>query len=218
MRVTLPRTKRFTLIELLVVIAIIAILAAMLLPALSKAREKARDSSCKSNLKQLSTALLLYATDYEDYSVQYTMGSTNRFWKYKLEAYVPEKIDFCPSQSIDRKKFGYGLIMIQNGHYQNFHGTLLGTRTVEKVTSAKNPTACLVIADARDASPGSNYNNLVYCPGCWKNAPYENWNASNRHGKTANANYLDGHVAPFLISSLSETQSATNDPFAHFTP
>lgn len=53
----------FTLVELLVVISIIAMLLAVLMPALSKAREQARSALCKTNLRTIGQAEMLYATE-----------------------------------------------------------------------------------------------------------------------------------------------------------
>lgn len=57
------RRHGFTLIELLVVIAIIAILASILFPVFANAKERARQQRCLANLRQLSIAVLTYASD-----------------------------------------------------------------------------------------------------------------------------------------------------------
>lgn len=59
-------TSAFTLIELLVVITIIAVLASLVFPVFAQAREKARQTICLNNLKQLTTATLMYAQDNDD--------------------------------------------------------------------------------------------------------------------------------------------------------
>ena len=60
------KKKGFTLIELLVVIAIIAILAAILFPVFAKARVVVCVLCCRSNVKQLTTGILMYVQDYDE--------------------------------------------------------------------------------------------------------------------------------------------------------
>jgi prepilin-type processing-associated H-X9-DG protein len=76
-------------VELLVVIAIIAILASLLLPSLAATRNTARAAFCANNLKQLSTAAILYADDSND-RYPYNLGykqihqwiGENKIWNW----------------------------------------------------------------------------------------------------------------------------------------
>lgn len=64
-RSSLSRQGGFTLIELLIVIAVIAILAALLLPVLRSARRSSNNTTCIANLRQIGSAIQLYAGDHE---------------------------------------------------------------------------------------------------------------------------------------------------------
>lgn len=74
------REKGFTLIELLVVISIIALLLSILMPALTKVKNQARVIVCKSNLKQLATALETYSADNENKSITTTYEISPGVW------------------------------------------------------------------------------------------------------------------------------------------
>ena len=63
-----PRAKTagFTLVELLVVISIMSMLMSILMPTLSSAREQSWRIECSSNMRQLTIAWFMYASENDD--------------------------------------------------------------------------------------------------------------------------------------------------------
>jgi prepilin-type processing-associated H-X9-DG protein/prepilin-type N-terminal cleavage/methylation domain-containing protein len=100
----------FTLIELLVVIAI---LAAILFPVFAQAREKARGASCLSNMKQVGTAIRMYAQDYDEQGLYNIWPNSNvnygGVWETYMEWLNPyiknTQVWICPSASKDKSTY-----------------------------------------------------------------------------------------------------------------
>lgn len=72
-------TRGFTIVELLVVISILSLLMSILIPMLARARGLAKTAVCTSNLRQLGMAFILYANDYDDYTMP-TLGQSRTYW------------------------------------------------------------------------------------------------------------------------------------------
>lgn len=111
-----PRSG-FTLIELLVVIAIIAILAAILFPVFAQARAQARKTSCLSNEKQVTLAVLQYVQDFDETiplvyapnkindpaGFRYPRGTRTLAWQNLVQPYAKNwQVFVCPDSGLTK--------------------------------------------------------------------------------------------------------------------
>ena len=138
----MKRSEGFTLIELLVVIAIIAILAAILFPVFAKVREKARQTSCVSNMKQISLGLLQYVQDNdESFPTSSFAGNPQkaRGWAGKIYSYVKSVGVFkCPDDSTATGvSGGVTFSPTSYGMNSNLDGQTSGGKLASDVSPAK---------------------------------------------------------------------------------
>src|SRR5207249_6099595 len=90
------RDGGFTLVELLVVMGIIAILISILLPTLSSVRRQAATVQCASNLRQLSTCMLMYEQDYKGGLIPH--WTVAPVWQFQIRPYLAKMPNLAPGQ------------------------------------------------------------------------------------------------------------------------
>jgi len=210
----------FTLIELLVVIAIIAILAAILFPVFARAREKARQASCSSNIKQLTLAMLMYLSDYDQrYVGVYEWGLPGQrwWWMHHIQPYVKNHQLFeCPSYDNalnpgnceGRIRGGIGLTWAWTPI--EGPGGDLGWLSRKKETSIERPAEFILMGDSNCMGFGP-YNNAPFGPStnpaAWQGGAWPgNGGAINRHNDGMNVGYADGHVKFIKVQNIQHNQ------------
>jgi prepilin-type processing-associated H-X9-DG protein/prepilin-type N-terminal cleavage/methylation domain-containing protein len=211
------RIAAFTLIELLVVVAVLALLAALLLPALQSARESAKTSYCANNLKQISLAVYLYASDFDDalipvgyqdnfdsgffhawYSATTTgapLGSEAGWLAYYISknpglAFGRIPTARCPSHLNFRPSNNEGSYAMS--HYTAWTPLFWGTaQRWPKLKALKNPSAHIYMADNRRNPGYANWDDPN--SGSFYSVNWNNFN-NRRHKGGCNFLFYDGHV------------------------
>jgi len=88
--------RAFTLIEFLVTVTVLGILAGLLLPALAAAKSKARQVHCLSNIRQLSLASFIYASENEKHAGYDTTYSHAGWMGTLMPSELEKKLCLCP--------------------------------------------------------------------------------------------------------------------------
>jgi prepilin-type N-terminal cleavage/methylation domain-containing protein/prepilin-type processing-associated H-X9-DG protein len=219
----------FSLVELLVVIAVIAILAAVLFPVFISAKEKARQTKCISNLKQITSAWLMYVDDNSgracpsyywasdgwfrawDFDTKET--GTTSIWKYGLLGPYGKNGAFkhCPSfhgGKWDRPYTGYAYnASYIGGDYDVFGNEVWidqytgRPHTTAFLSQIKYPSKTAVFADGGFGNPANAQNYLRAPSDVWFQAGTVHY----RHNGIATVAYADGHIA------------ATRVKYTHYT-
>lgn len=174
--------KIFSLVELIVVLSIIFILSAMLMPMLNRARETAKSTSCKGNMKQSLTALVIYLDTYEVVSTQ---RWTDTLIATGLVSYPQISALRCPSwiRERDTHKNVFGMRRI------------IGDAHTLHITGS--PSDYVLLADSLNLDTSRQFINFY---GNW--GPYK-LVVHYRHNRKANAGFLDGSVRGSYQQELS---------------
>jgi prepilin-type processing-associated H-X9-DG protein len=198
------------LVELLVVIGIIAVLIAMLLPALASARSQSRSVSCKSNVRQIAMACLMYAQEYK-YWIGFTKDIDRKVLLYPYLQQGTDNTDlndrdvwFCQANTLPNESASYGFNPILN--YKKFGLIKKWPETVALGDAGIN--------DLRDPIksthmyPPSAQPGQALPPGPPTNkpapAPEAIGRPNPRHpNKLANVGFVDGHVESMPMTPQS---------------
>lgn len=217
--------KTFTLIEMLVVVAIIGILAGMLMPALQNSLHSARDIGCKSNMKQLGGATVMYIQDYDGWVITAYNG---RYLWYQVFATSYEtgkdELFACPEEDFFEytpKGISYGINTYACGETPSGGGKQLKQQRASALSVFGRNSKLAIYVDTPPVYSGTagirnSSGNAAY----WEpSARISGINATNdwypsymRHPTSLNMAMFDGHVEGVLGMELYANRSDVCNP------
>jgi len=200
----ITKTKRaFTLIELLVVVAVIGVLASILIPVVGGVRERGNLAQCTSNLRQLQTASMMYASEkgvYLPYTTNYDYDGDGKgdervkwfenpdFHEY-LGGDESRKDLVCPTRGDIYSTTAGGV----GGRSYGMNGTGLSWSKVGengvRTSKLERPSHKMAFAD------GADEFILKHKANAYVEERYEQHAIAYRHNGKANVVHYDGSVS-----------------------
>ncbi len=214
-------TRGFSLVELLVVIGVIALLIGLLMPAVSATRRQAQSIACLTQLRQIGVATLMYAGDNNGAlprSMHSALGFNVAPWGYALMPYLDAGPVMASGPSWDRLwqtiyrcpadprrspgDWSYG-----KNVYPELTAIETGGPTWWKLTQIPQPAATVLYAEMTSGGMGDHLMAHFWVTYTDLTPEVD----AQRHGRTSNYLYVDGHVVTQSFAATFDRSKNINN-------
>lgn len=225
MRRTATRRRKgaFTLVELLVIIVIIGTLAALLMPAMQRSIDVAGQVKCANNLRQLSSAVMLYVNNWDGLfwefnyfcrpiSEEYTgVKSGKKMDTLFVAGNAPDTLYFCGAncnpEAVIPSNYSYNLYLLS----YNPNNVSILNRYFKRINAVCNPSKTSLLSECNTYHPTKVPFYYKWDTSINTGLPETEYLRSP-HGQRMKSNvvFVDGH-AECLSGTLSNKQMGRAD-------
>ena len=195
----------FTMAELLVVMTILSVLLMLGISGAHEIKQRSRVTECLSALRQIGVATQLYVGDQggrlPDTSHIRVAAGASHSWLNTLAGYLgPDFIGRCPARTQAGPTYAWN--------------DLLAETTGEglRVLALRSPSATLVVAETANTYNSEHF----HFDGARTRVTYNQFKSEvgvERHGRSANYLFADGHVESLSSETIKQRLGATDSAF-----
>lgn len=213
----MKKTHAFSLFELLVVLAIIAVLAGVASAALLQARESSKSAQCLGQMRELASAIHLWAADRGGElprSSHSAFNNRSHGWQREILPYLgapdsklnealEQKHFRCPADTkAEGTSYGLNVFFELDPEFDDYEGAPVTWRRTMLIPS---PANTILLAEMKSSSSADHVMAHF-----WSKDTKDTEVAIDRHNDRSNYVFADGHAALLPVEDIYDSGRGVN--------